>query len=82
MHLKLLTLHFYCTYVFLEPEMWKLIKIVRPKVKAYWEILAHSMGYNVYDVEGWERDGKDLNERCYKLFKDWLTTGRGCTPKT
>ena len=62
--------------------MWELISIVRPKVKAYWKFLAYSMGYCIYDVKRLEGDGKDLDERCYKLFEDWLSTERGCTPKT
>lgn len=72
----------YIFYAFVEPKILDLINIVIPKVKPYWEILAYSMGYGIYDVKGWERDGKDSHKQCYKLFEDWLTTGRGCTPKT
>ena len=62
--------------------MWALIKIVIPKVKASWINLAYSMGYSVYAVSGFERDGRDSGEQCRKLFEDWLTTEHGCTPKT
>ena len=62
--------------------MWDLISIVRPKVRAHWKILAYSMGYKAHDVQGFERDGKDSNEQCYKLFENWTITGQGCTPKT
>ena len=68
--------------VLLEPEIWDLISIVIPKVKAQWNILAHSMGYSIYDVKAWESDGDNLNKLCYKLFAKWLTTESGCTPKT
>ena len=66
----------------LEPEMWGLIKIVIPKVKASWDKLAYSMGYSVNAVRGFERDGRNSDEQCRKFFEDWLTTGRGYTPKT
>ena len=71
----------YCN-IHVAPEMWDLINIVIPKVKASWVELAYSMGYSVNDVRGFERDGRSLDEQCRKLFEDWLTTGRGCTPKT
>ena len=53
---------------FVEPEMWDLISIVIPKVKAYWMDLAYSMGYGIYDIPVWENDGKDSRDRCYRLF--------------
>ena len=62
--------------------MWALIKIVVPKVKSRWENLAYSMGYSVNAVRGFERDGRNSDEQCRKLFEDWLTTGHGSTPKT
>ena len=66
----------------LAPEMWDLINLVIPKVKASWINLAYSMGYSVNAVRGFEGDGRSLDEQCRKLFEDWLTTGHGCTPKT
>ena len=62
--------------------MWDLLKIVIPKVKTSWVELAYSMDYEIDAVRGFERDGRSLDERCHKLFEDWLTTGQGCTPKT
>ena len=56
--------------------------MVIPKVKASWVELAYSMHYEIDAVRGFERDGKSLDERCRKLFEDWLTTGQGCTTKT
>ena len=62
--------------------MWDLINIVIPKVKASWVELAYSMGYSINAVRGFKEDGRDSDEKCCQLFEDWLTTGRGCTPKT
>ena len=66
----------------LELEMSDIINIVIPKVKASWVELAYSMGYSINDVKGFEGDGRSLDERCRKLFENWLTTRQGCTPKT
>ena len=62
--------------------MWKLIRIVIPKVKASCETLAYSMGFGIEDVRALERDFKDSDKQCRKLFEDWLSGSRGCTPKT
>ena len=62
--------------------MWKLIKIVIPKVKVYWKELAFCMKYSIETVEAFDRDGKDLYESCLKLFIDWLNSSHGPTPKT
>ena len=59
-----------------------MVKIVIPEVKASWIELAYSMDYSVNAVRGFEKDGRNLDEQCRKLFEDWLTTGHGCTPKT
>ena len=64
-----------------KPEMWDVIQIVFPKIKAKWKYVAHSMRYDCYAVNAFEQDSDDLNERCYELFEDWLTTDRGITPK-
>ena len=66
----------------LEPDMWKLISIVIPKVKASFVDLAYSMGFGIEDVRGLEGDYRDSGERCRKLFEDWLAGSRGCKPKT
>ena len=59
-----------------------MVKIVIPEVKASWIELAYSMDYSVNAVRGFEKDGRNLDEQCRKLFEDWLTTEHGCTPKT
>ena len=38
--------------------------------------------YSVNAVRGFERDGRNSEEQCRKVFEDWLTTGDGCIPKT
>ena len=69
-------------YISLAPEIWDLVNLVIPKVKASWVKLAYSMGYSVNAVRGFERDGRNSDEQCRKVFEDWLTTGDGCIPKT
>ena len=66
----------------LEPEIWDVISIVIPKVKASCGNLAYSMGFGIEDVRALERDFKDSGDQCRKLFEDWLAGSRGCTPKT
>jgi len=76
-------MQYYCLCInFSEPDMWNLIKIVIPKVKASWEDVAYSMGYDVYFVEATKEDFSNLDKRCRKVFTDWLTTSHGPTPKT
>ena len=65
-----------------EPDMWNLIRIVIPKIKASWKSLAYSMRYDVYEVSAFEKEGNNLNECCNNLFTNWLTTDRGSKPKT
>ena len=66
-----------------EPDMWRLIKMVIPKIEAEWENVAYSMGYDPSTVNAIDKgcNGR-LDTCCQKLFSDWLATGRGCTPKT
>ena len=62
--------------------MYELIKTVIPKMKAQWQTLAYAMEYNIGEVNAFDKDGRDLEEHCEKLFTNWLTTGHGPTPKT
>ena len=62
--------------------MWDLIKIVIPKIKADWNRLAYSLGYDIAAVKAIERDCTDSEQCCEKLFEDWLTTEHGVAPKT
>ena len=62
--------------------MRELKNIVVPEVKAEWESLAISMDYRTSEIKAIRKDGDDVEERCLKLFQDWLDTPHGCTPKT
>ena len=64
-----------------KPQMWELINIVIPRVKAHWKDLAYCMRYDS-EVESFNKEGSDLHERCEKLFKNWLDTSHGPTLKT
>ena len=59
-----------------------MIKIVIPKVKAAWTYVAYSMQFEIEDVDGIEKDSSDSAKSCEKLFKSWLATPKGITPKT
>ena len=62
--------------------MWKLIKIVLPKVEAEWEYLAYAMEYHINTVQTIKKDCQTSGDCCKKLFEDWLTTSRGVQPTT
>ena len=64
--------------------MWDLIAVVVPKVKAEWVRLGYSMGFGIEDIRALERDSslRNSGEKCRRLFEIWLSSGRGCTPKT
>ena len=62
--------------------MWELIDIVIPKIQAEWETLAFCMRYKPEETASFKEDGKDLQKCCENLFKNWITTGHGPTPKT
>ena len=64
-----------------QPEMWDIIKIVFPKIKAQWKYVAYSMKYAPNEVSAFESDSKDCKGGCLNLFTDWLTTDNGITPK-
>ena len=64
------------------PDMWDLIKIVIPKVKAKWEYMAYSMQYSIATVTAVKKDCSDSEECCKTLFEDWLSTDHGAAPKT
>ena len=64
-----------------KPEMWDIIEIVFPMIKAEWQYVAYFMKYAPNKVSAFERDGKDSKGSCLKLFTDWLTTDNGVIPK-
>ena len=57
-------------------------RIVIPKIRAEWESVAYSMDYDSYTVSAIEKESRNLQDCCQKLFKDWLTTSNGSSPKT
>ena len=62
--------------------MHELNKIVIPKIKAFWKDLAYAMRYEIEDVDGFDKDGRDLKECCEKLLSNWLKTDHAPKPKT
>ena len=62
--------------------MWDIISIVIPKIKAKWDYVAYSMKYSITAVNAFEKDSTDSEQSCLKVFKDWLSTPNGITPKT
>ena len=65
-----------------KPDMWNLIKIVIPRVQAYWEDLAYAMQYDVNSVKTIRENCHDCEKCCRRLFEDWITTSHGIAPKT
>ena len=72
----------YSVILLSDVEMWELIQIVIPKIRAEWEDLAYCMRYKPGDVEAFRTDSHGPEECCKKLFKNWLTTSHGPVPKT
>ena len=62
-----------------KPNMWDIISIVIPRIKAKWEYVAYSMQYSISAIDAF---ASDSGESCLNLFKDWLSTSHGVTPKT
>ena len=64
--------------------MWQLNEIVVQRVMACWEDIAYtSLRYDIPVVEGIKAKHKDDPRMCcQELFKDWLSTEHGVSPKT
>ena len=62
--------------------MYELTEIIIPKIMTHWKRLAYRMRYSFRDVEAFDKGGRDLHERCEKLFVNWLETGHDPMPKT
>ena len=65
-----------------EAEIWELLEYVRPKIKAEWKQLAYCMRYTVEEVEAINKEAKDMNDCCEKLFTNWISSNHGPKPKT
>ena len=63
-------------------QMYELIEIVIPKIKAEWETLAYCMRYQPSDVKGFSGDSRNLKQCCKELFTNWIETDHGPKPKT
>ena len=74
--------HNYVYYYITEPQMWELIQIVIPKIKAEWESLAYCMRYTTHQVHGFKKDSHDSAECCINLLSNWIVTDHGPKPKT
>ena len=58
-------------------------KIVIPKIQAEWEEVAYALRYKIPTVDSIKTKYNDNPKKCCKeLFKDWLSTGHGVSPKT
>ena len=73
-------MHVHCHIV--EVQMWELIQIVIPKIKAEWESLSYCMRYTPQEVNGFKRDSQDSAECCKNLLQNWISTGHIPKPKT
>ena len=65
-----------------KPDIWRLISIAIPRIRAKWDYVAYSMGYAIPAVNAFEMDARDSEQCCLNLLKDWLSTKNGVTPKT
>ena len=62
--------------------MHDLSTIVVPKVSAIWEDVAYALDYEIPTVmQIGNRHNENPTRCCKELFKDWLTTSNGATPK-
>jgi len=67
----------------LEPEMGDLNYIVIPKICAHWEEVAYALRFKIADVDAIsEMHSGKPKKCCRQLLKEWLSSGKGITPKT
>ena len=73
----------YCCII-LEPEMWKLYKIVVPQIMPHWEDIAYiSLHYDIPIVDAiGEKHKNDPKKCCQELLKRWLSSNSEVDPKT
>jgi len=68
---------------FSAPEMDELIFYVIPEICAHWESIAYALKFKIADVDSiTDTHNKDSNRCCRQLFKEWLSTNKGVSPKT
>ena len=57
--------------------------IVIPRIKAEWEDVAFALRYKIVTVNSIKEKHKENPKKCCReLFKDWLSTDHGVSPKT
>ena len=62
--------------------MGDIIEIVIPKIQAEWEDVAYALRYQIPTVNAIKAKYNDNPKKCCKeLFKDWLSTNHGASPK-
>ena len=74
--------HNYVHCYIAEAQMFELIEIVIPRIRAKWESLAYCMRYTLEEVSGFRKDSQDCGECCKNLFANWISTGHEPKPKT
>ena len=63
--------------------MGKINSIVVPRIQAVWEDVAYALSYEIPTVDTIKAKHKEDPKKCCKeLFKDWLSTDHGDSPKT
>ena len=62
--------------------MWDLIKIVIPKISPQWEDVAYALHFDIHTVLIIKYDHSKSNRCCKEVFKTWLSTDKGVSPKT
>ena len=65
------------------PKMKALSKYVIPRIAFIWKNVADNLDYDINTIETIANKYRDDGERCCDgLFRDWLSTNHGATPKT
>ena len=63
--------------------MKDLINIVVPRLKAEWVDVAYNLNYDTFIIDGIKAsEQNDPKNCCRELFKNWLETKQGISPKT
>ena len=62
--------------------MKHLSKYVIPKIAHEWETVADFLDYDINTTKVITVDCRDAKKCCDRLFRDWLTTNHGASPKT
>ena len=70
-------------FIYVEPKISELLKIVIPKIAAHWTTVAYFLELEVPRVEIIRKQyPNDPEESCTEVFVHWLTSDEGISPKT